>query len=77
MSDDIPSVFLLSKQAKKMGGGICCVMLVKSPGVGLTKSDTGAVIVSASRCGCDGIHSIMAESPGDFRQWLRVVALGT
>lgn len=51
--------------------------VVKSPGVGLTKSDTGAVIVSASRCGCDGIHSIMAESPGDFRQWLRVVALGT
>ncbi len=51
--------------------------VVKSPGVGLTKSDTGAVIVSASRCGCDGIHSIMTESPGDFRQWLRVVALGT
>ncbi len=51
--------------------------VVKSPGVGLTESYTGAVIVSASRCGCDGIHSIMAESPGDFRQWLRVVALGT
>jgi hypothetical protein len=75
MSDDIPSVFLLSEQAKKVGGGLRNV--VKSPGVGLTKSDTGAVIVSASRCGCDGIHSIMTESPGDFRQWLRVVELGT
>lgn len=76
MSDDIPSVFLLSEQAKKVGGYMMR-NVVKSPGVGLTKSDTGAVIVSASRCGCDGIHSIMTESPGDFRQWLRVVELGT
>ena len=77
MSDDIPSFFLLSEQAKKVGGGYMLRNVVKSPGVGLTKSDTGAVIVSASRCGCDGIHSIMTESPGDFRQWLRVVELGT
>ncbi len=74
MSDDIPSVLLMVRFMPDIDAQ-------KKPCVVIRKSDAGPVSCLV-RIACwmrENVccYSIMTESPGDFRQWLRVVELGT